>query len=118
MRIDSARAYFEALAARGRESGLADAVGTWQFEIEGAGTWTVTADHGAVLVAEGAPANGSPRTKLHMSEDELLRLVRGDDHENLFMALLRGELEIEGELAFAHALHAILPVPDEWRVEP
>lgn len=116
MAIESARAFFEALAARGREPRLADAVGTWELEVEGAGTWTVTVDRGALRVAEGpsAAAGGKPTTRLRLREDELLRLMRGDGHQNLFTALIRGSLVIEGELAFAQTLQAILPVPEEW----
>ena len=122
MPIDSARAFFETLATRGREPRLADAVGTWEFEIEDVGTWTVTVDRGALLVTEGQRSFGTsagapPTSRLRLSEDELLRLVRGEGHENLFMALIRGALVIEGELAFAQRLQAILPVPEEWRVQ-
>jgi hypothetical protein len=119
MPIDSARAFFEALAARGREPRLADASGTWEFDIEGAGLWTVTVDRGALRVNKGRQSlpveAGTPdKTRLRMAEDELLRLVRGDGHENIFMGLIRGAIVIEGELAFAQRLQAILPVPEEW----
>jgi len=117
MKVESARAFFEALAARGNEPRLADAVGTWEFDIDDAGRWTVAVDHGALHVADGrqAFAAGEPTTRLRLREDELLRLVHGEGHENLFTALLRGDLVVEGELAFAQKLQAILPIPEEWR---
>jgi hypothetical protein len=120
MPIESARAFFEALAARGQEPRLAEAVGTWEFDIEDVGAWTVTVDHGALRVAEGlrllpAEADREPPTRFRLREEELLRLVRGDEHENLFTALIRGAVVIEGELAFAQRLQAILPIPEEWR---
>ena len=119
MAINSARAFFEAVAARGREPRLADAAGTWEFDVEGVGIWTVAVDGGALHVTEGQPsspgeAGRTRKTRLRLREDELLRLVHGDGHENLFMGLIRGALAVEGELAFAQRLQAIFPVPDEW----
>ena len=118
MSLDSARAFFEALAARRHDPRLADAVGTWEFNIEGGGTWTVGVDHGVLSVTGGAPsppADGAtePKTRLRMREAELLRLVRGDGHENLFMGVIRGAITVEGELAFAQRLQVILPWTDE-----
>ena len=120
MSLESARAFFEALAARGHDPRLADAVGTWEFNIEGSGTWTVGVDHGALSVTGGAPsapAEGAtePNTRLRMRENELLRLVRGDDHENLFLGVIRGAIMVDGELAFAQRLQVILPWTDEGR---
>jgi hypothetical protein len=120
MQFESARAFFEAIAARGHEPRLADAIGSWEFHLEGGPTWTVTVDHGTLHVVEGQRSQPAARkaTRLRLREDELLRLVRGDGHENLFMALLRGALVIEGELAFAQRLQAILPVTqDEPRAQ-
>ncbi|HEY7186775.1 MAG TPA: SCP2 sterol-binding domain-containing protein [Vicinamibacterales bacterium] len=118
MSIGSARAFFEALRARAHQPRLVDAVGTWQFEIEGVGTWTVAVDHGALTVTDvssSRPAEGvrESNTRLRLREDELLRLVRGDRHENLFMGVIRGAIVVEGELAFAQRLQTLLPLPDE-----
>jgi hypothetical protein len=115
MSIDSAKACFETIAARGRSEHLADAVGSWEFSIEDAGTWTVTVDHGALRVSE-APSR-QPTARFRLSEDELVRLARGEGHENLLTAALRGALGFEGELAFAQKLQSILPLPEEWRTE-
>ncbi len=122
MQIDSARDFFAALAARGREPRLANASGSWGFDIEGVGKWTLESDKGALRVTEGAPpANlpgGQATTRLRMKEDELLRLLRGEGHENLQMGLIRGAVTVEGNLAFGQKLQAILPLPEEWRVGP
>jgi hypothetical protein len=118
MPIDSARAFFEAVAARGQEPRLADAVGTWEFDVDGVGTWSIAVDHGALRVAEGATAKGgtSPATRLRLREDELLRLANGEGHENVFTAVLRGAASVEGDLAFGNRMRVILPMPDDWRV--
>ena len=123
MPVGNARTCFEALARRGHEPSLADAVGTWEFAIEGVGTWTVAVDHGALSVtddtrtrtADGARA---PTTRLRLREDELVRLARGDRHENLFTGVIRGAIVVEGEVAFAQRLQTILPLPDEQRAQP
>jgi hypothetical protein len=119
MPVGNARAFFEALATRAHEPRLVDAVGAWEFNVEDVGTWTVAVDHGALSVTAGAPppaleGTGEPKTRLRLREDELLRLVRGDEHENLFTGVVRGAIVIEGELAFAQRLQAVLPLPDEW----
>jgi hypothetical protein len=118
MPVGSAPAFFAALAARVHEPRLADATGTWEFDIEGVGTWTVAVDHGALSVADGTrpPSTegaSGPRTRFRMREDELLRLLSGDGHENLFMGVIRGAIVIEGALAFGQRLQAILPLEDE-----
>ena len=116
MSIENARACFEALARRGHEPRLADAVGTWAFDIEDVGTWTVAVDHGALSVTDNTrtrTADGAPTTRLRLGENELVRLARGDRHENLFTGVIRGAIVVEGELAFAQRLQTILPLRDE-----
>jgi hypothetical protein len=115
-----ARACFDAIARRGHEPRLADAVGTWEFDIEDVGTWTVSVDHGALCITADTPtrtAEGArmPTTRLRLREDELVRLARGDRHENLFTGVIRGAIVVEGEIAFAQRLQTILPLPDEQR---
>jgi hypothetical protein len=39
-----------------------------------------------------------------------VRLARGDRHENLFTGVIRGAIAVEGDLAFAQRLPAILPL--------
>jgi hypothetical protein len=115
MTIDSARGFFEALAARGSDARLTDAVGTWQFDVDGRGTWTVEVDRGALRVSEGPPKGhgGAPATtRVRLDEGELLRLARGDGHENLLMGLIRGALAVEGDLAFGQRLQSILPITE------
>jgi hypothetical protein len=121
MPIDSARAFFQAVAARGREPLLADAVGTWEFDIGDAGSWTIDVDRGALHVSEragsvAAGAGGPPISRLHMAEPTLVRLAKGEGHENLLTALLRGALVVDGEISFLPRLQAILPIPAEWKV--
>jgi hypothetical protein len=118
MAVGNARDCFDAVARRGHEPRLAGVVGTWEFDIEDVGTWTVAVDHGTLSVTAGAPAPTddhpqAPATRLRMREDELVRLVRGDGHENLFTGVIRGAIVVEGAIAFAQRLQTILPLPNE-----
>jgi hypothetical protein len=111
MQIDSPRAYFEAIAARKAEPRLHNAVGSWEIDIDGAGSWTIHVDHGALRVTEGF--DPAPTVRARFDQAEFMRLARGDDHENLVTAMLRGEvLGYRGDIAFAQKLQAILPLPD------
>ncbi len=110
MQIDSPRDYFEAIAARATEPWLHDAVGCWEIDVDGAGSWTIHVDRGALRVVEGP--DPAPRARIRVDEREFLRLARGENHENLVTALLRGEiLDYEGDLSFAQKLTSILPLP-------
>jgi hypothetical protein len=118
MPVDSARTCFDALTRRGHDPRLADVVGAWEFEVEGVGTWTVAVDRGVLSVTadtQTRTAGGAlaPTTRLRLREDELLRLARGDRHENLFTGVIRGAIVVEGEVAFAQRLQAILPLVNE-----
>jgi hypothetical protein len=114
MHIDNANQFFGALAARGREPRLGNASGTWQFDVDGAGTWTVKADNGSLTVASGPAAEGATAC-LNMSEAELLRLADSDTHENPLTGLLRGAIHLDGDLGFAQRLLAIMPLPEDWK---
>ena len=113
MVIDSPGSYFEAIAAKGWESQLAEVVGTWQFDIDDAGTWSIHVDHGAMQVKQGPDPAANAR--LRFGRPEFLRLARGDQHENVLTALLRGAIrEVDGDIAFAQKVQTILPF-DEAR---
>jgi hypothetical protein len=114
MQIDNASQFFGALASRGREPRLDDATGTWQFDVDGVGTWTVKVDRGALTVVNGQPTE-TPTAHLELSEAELVRLANGESHENPLTALLRGVIHVGGAIPFAQRLFAILPMPDDWK---
>jgi SCP-2 sterol transfer family protein len=108
MVIDSPGSYFEAVAAKGWEPQLAHEVGTWQFDVDGAGTWAIHVDHGTLQVTQGPDPAATVRIRL--GQPEFVRLARGDQHENVLTALLRGSIrELEGDIAFAQKVHTIIP---------
>ncbi|HKQ72026.1 MAG TPA: SCP2 sterol-binding domain-containing protein [Polyangiaceae bacterium] len=112
MPIDSARSFFDLVKARGNEPRLQHLVGTWEFDIDGEGKWFASVDHGALDVRRDAP-EVAPRSKLRVSRDDFLRVVRGDDHENLITASMRGLICFEGDIAFTQALGAFIPFEAE-----
>jgi hypothetical protein len=114
MHIENANQFFEALAARGREPRLGNATGTWEFDVDGAGTWTIKADEGTLSVTRGRPAE-NPTARLELSEAELVRLAGGESHENPLTGLLRGAVHVTGDLAFAQRLLSFMPLPADWK---
>jgi hypothetical protein len=113
--IESARTFFDVVAARGHEPSLASHVGAWEIEVEGAGTWIIEVDHGALrVVASPGTSKNAPRARFRIAEDMLVRLANGVEHENLVTALLRGAASVEGEAAFAKHLMVLLPIPEHW----
>jgi hypothetical protein len=113
MHIGTAREFFGMLASRGHDPRVVGCSGTWQFDVDGVGTWQLSVDHGAFSVEQGTPRAAT--TEIKLSEAELVRLANGDGHENLQTALLRGGLRLGGDFRFGQRLQSILPVPDDWR---
>ncbi|HZU85734.1 MAG TPA: SCP2 sterol-binding domain-containing protein [Polyangiaceae bacterium] len=111
MQISSAREYFEAVTSRPHPE-LSDASGTWEFDVEGAGSWWLMVDGGKMRVSDRPPPEPA-KTRVRLTEAELLRLARGEGHENLLTALLRGALRVEGDLRFGQKLESLLPLPEE-----
>ncbi len=112
MTIDSPRDYFEMIAARGSEPSLRNEVGTWQFDVDGVGTWSIHVDHGSLQVKNGPEPTSMARVRIGPAE--LVRLARGDQHENLLTALLRGTIrEVHGDLGFVQKLQSIMPLSEE-----
>jgi hypothetical protein len=114
MHVDNANQFFGVLAARGREPRLGNTTGTWQFDVDSVGTWTVKVDRGALSVASGQPAE-KPNARLELTEAELVHLANGEGHENPLTGLLRGTIRVGGDVPFAQRLFSILPMPDDWK---
>jgi len=61
---------------------------------------------------EGSAVEG-PHARLILGKDELMRLARGDNHENVLTALLRGSVRVEGDFRFAAHLGSLLPITQD-----
>jgi hypothetical protein len=109
MLFDNPRACFQALAARGHDPYLAGTTGTWEFDLEGDGTWSIEVDDGRLSVTEGS--TGRPTTRFRLHAADFVRLANGAEHENLLTSVLRGAMQVDGDIRFASRLQAVLPMP-------
>jgi putative sterol carrier protein len=102
---DSARAFFDDLAARtaGGSERTRGLHATYRFDVDGAGTWLVAVDDGAVSVSEG---DADADCVIAVSEDTLLRIVRGQ--QNAMGAFLMGKIRVEGDASLAMRLRDLL----------
>jgi hypothetical protein len=116
MQIDTPRQFFDQLAKQGRSAQLVNCAGSWEFVIEGAGSWRVEFDHGTVRVLEeragDRPLQAGARVR--MKSADFVRLARGDGHENVITSLLRGAVQVEGDIRVAQYIQNVLPVPTDW----
>jgi putative sterol carrier protein len=102
---ETAREFFEELKARTadgseRTRGL---TASYRFDVDGAGSWRVDVDDGAVSVSESDAAADCVIT---VPEDLLLRIVRGQ--QSPMGAFLMGKIRVEGDAALAMRLKDLL----------
>lgn len=95
----SAREFFESLGARGPRGLRA----SYRFDIEGAGTWRVEVDDGAVFVEE---SDAAADCVIGTSEDTFLAIVRGE--QNAMGAYMTGKVTVEGDVGLALRLRELL----------
>ena len=100
---DSVREFFEALPGRVDASKTAGMNNTYQFDVEGAGTWVVAVDDGQVTVTEGA---GEADCTIATSEDSFEKMVSGD--LNPTTAYMTGKLKIKGDMGAAMKLQKLV----------
>jgi putative sterol carrier protein len=98
---DSARQFFDELAARtaGGSERTRGLTASYRFDIEGAGSWRVEVDDGAVAVSE---SDGAADCVIAAPEDLFLRIVRGE--QSPMGAFLMGKIRVEGDTALAMRL--------------
>jgi putative sterol carrier protein len=98
----SAQEFFDQLPEKVDPAKTAGMSGTYVFDIEGAGQWTVTVADGAVSVAEGA---GTADCTISASEETLLKIARGE--ANATTAYMTGKLKIAGDMGAALKLQKL-----------
>jgi len=101
MPAETAREFFEQLAARtaGGSDRTRGLTATYRFDVEGAGSWRVEVDDGAVSVSE---SDADADCVIAVSEDTLLGIVSG--RQSPTGALLMGRIRLEGDAALAMRL--------------
>jgi putative sterol carrier protein len=102
---DSARAFFAELAERtaGGSERTHGLTATYRFDVEGAGSWRVEVDDGAVSVSE---SDAAADCMISVSERTLLGIVR--DGQSPMGAFLMGKIRVEGDAALAMRLRDLL----------
>jgi putative sterol carrier protein len=102
---ETAREFFEDLKARtaGGSDRTRGLTASYRFDIEGAGSWRVEVDDGAVSVSE---SDAVADCVIAVSEDLFLRIVRGE--QSPMGAFMLGKIRIEGDAALAMRLKDLL----------
>jgi len=99
---DSVREFFDGLAQRVDPAKTAGMSNSYVFEIEGAGTWKVDVDDGAVTVTEGGD---SADCTIAASEETFEKIVSGE--QNPTTAYMTGKLKVKGDMGAAMKLQKL-----------
>jgi putative sterol carrier protein len=99
---DDVRAFFEGLPGRIDPAKIAGMRNSYVFEIDGAGTWTVRVEDGAVTVGEGAQ---DADCTISASEQTFSQIVSGD--QNPTTAYMTGKLKVKGDIGAAMKLQKL-----------
>jgi putative sterol carrier protein len=106
--------FFDGLAGRGLESGFARSTGSLRFDLTRGDTtehWRVEFRRGAVAVARSAePADCVVRADANVFDD----LARG--RANAMAALLRGQLQADGDPELLILFQRLFPAPTERKM--
>jgi putative sterol carrier protein len=99
---ESVQDFFANLPSRADTSKTAGMTNSYVFDIEGAGTWTVSVDDGTVSVNEGA---GDADATISASQETFERIVAGE--QNPTSAYMTGKLKIKGDMGAAMKLQKL-----------
>ena len=106
---DPTKRFFDELAARDHEPLLRKASSSARFDIvDGKKTrrWVLRIDHGDMSVT---PGTGTADAVIRVEKALFDKIVRG--RENAVAAVLRGDLEIDGDWRFLVLLQRLFPGP-------
>ena len=98
----STKEFFDGLESRVDSTKTAGMKNSYLFEIEGAGTWKVDVDDGAVTVAEGG---GDADATISASEETFQKIIAGE--QNPTSAYMTGKLKIKGDMGAAMKLQKL-----------
>ena len=98
----TAQEFFAALPEKVDPEKTAGMTGSYVFDIDGVGQWTVVVNDGTVTVTEGTePADCT----ILASEETLLKIARGE--ANPTTAYMTGKLKIQGDMSAALKLQKL-----------
>jgi putative sterol carrier protein len=98
----TAQEFFAALPEKVDPEKTAGMTGSYVFDIDGVGQWTVVVNDGTVTVTEGAEAADCT---ILASEETLLKIARGE--ANPTTAYMTGKLKIQGDMSAALKLQKL-----------
>ena len=102
MTYGSAQQFFENLQAR-TDSRAADLTASYRFDIDGAGSWHVDVENGAMAVTESQePAD------CVIATDEKTFLSVVNKEQNPMGAFMTGKIKVEGEMELALGLRDLV----------
>lgn len=104
-RVNSCKEYFATLDDRFIADEAKGVNATYQYDLEGEGTWTVTINDGTFEVAEGAAPN--PNVTYKMKADNYVKMVNGDLSGT--KAFLTRKLKVSGSIPLAQKMNKFLP---------
>ena len=103
MTYESAEQFFSRLGSNPGSSRATDLTASYRFDIEGAGSWRVDVDDGAVTVSTSQdPADCVIAT----DEGTFLGVVNGE--QNPMGAFMTGKIRVEGDMGLALGLRDLL----------
>lgn len=94
--------FFEQLPSRVDPGKTAGMTGSYVFDVDGVGQWTVRVDDGTVSVSEGAQ---DADCTISASEETLLKIAAGE--ANPTTAYMTGKLKISGDMGAALKLQKL-----------
>jgi putative sterol carrier protein len=98
----TAREFFEGLEGRIDPAKTAGMTNSYVFEIDGAGTWKVDVQDGAVSVTEGG---GEADATISASDETFGQIASGD--MNATTAYMTGKLKVKGDMGAAMKLQKL-----------
>jgi putative sterol carrier protein len=99
---EDVREFFATLPSRVDPAKTAGMSNAYVFDIEGAGTWTVRVEKGAVTVSEGAR---EADCTIQASAETFARILSGD--QNPTTAYMTGKLKVRGDMGAAMKLQKL-----------
>ena len=98
----TAQEFFTALPGKVDPAKTEGMSGSYAFDIEGAGQWTVVVDDGSVTVTDGL---ATADCTIRASEETLVKIASGE--ANPTTAYMMGKLKIDGDMGAALKLQKL-----------
>jgi putative sterol carrier protein len=103
MTYESAEQFFQNLQARADSARAADLSASYRFDIDGAGSWHVDVENGAVTVTE---SQEGADCVIATDEQTFLAVVRNE--QNPMGAFMTGKIRVEGDMGLALRLRDLV----------